>query len=77
MFYHVIPTTLLYYRGLLLRATFVLLLIFAGLIFLTESSCLQEKKIEIKDPGKIEGSVVGRTDEVKSQFIVFFFPPEP
>ena len=42
-----------YYRGFLLRARFVLLRIFAGLLYLTESSCLQ-KRIKIKDREKLK-----------------------
>ena len=57
-----------YYRGFLLRARFVLLLIFAVLLYLTKSSCLQKEKSKLKTREKLKEAY-----DVKSQFIGFHF----
>ena len=61
-----------YYEGFLLQARFDLLRTFAGLLYLTQSSCLQQR-IKIKDPRKIKRSDDRRTYDVKSQFAGFYF----
>ena len=60
-----------YYRGFSLRARFVLLRIFAGLLYVTESLCLRKEKSKLKTREKLKETLTGELTTLKVNLQVF------